>query len=218
MQIRRVNSRKKNESRSIYHFFRLRRHFPSSLVLQHHTVFHAADMDCAFNDLFPLSSRFQPFPIGICRRLCLNLWPSRPVQNRRRQSQLNRRRTKEKHGTSTTSVKVKKYGGFLLSFLFALTPLPSNIFFLKMGTMKCNFFSVFLGFWFGRLISYAVTINIGTIAFSSLADVLASQLQAVIIIDSLGIISMNVLAFINWEKLIQERRIVFIKPKFFSKS
>jgi len=80
--------------------------------------------------------------------------------------------------------------------------------------MRCHFFAVFAGFWLGRLISYAVTINIASVAFSSLADALASQLQAVIVIDLLGIILMVIFTFIDWEKLIQERRIAFIKPKF----
>jgi hypothetical protein len=126
-----------------------------------------------------------------------------------------RKRSMDRAGKALRS---KKYGGFLLSFLFALSPLPSNVYFLTIGTMKCHYFSVFLGFWLGRLIIYGVTINIAHIAFNSLAEVLASQIQAVIIVDSLGIISMIIFAFIDWEKLIQERRIVFIKPRFFSKS
>jgi uncharacterized membrane protein YdjX (TVP38/TMEM64 family) len=126
-----------------------------------------------------------------------------------------RKRSLERAGRA---LKSKRYGGFLLSFFFALSPLPSNVYFLTMGTMMCNFFSIFLGFWLGRLISYTVTINVATVAFSSLADALASQLEAVIIIDSLAIISMIIFAFVDWEKLIQERRIVLIRPKFFSKS
>lgn len=125
-----------------------------------------------------------------------------------------RKRSMDRAGKALRS---KKYSGFLLSFLFALSPLPSNVYFLTIGTMKCYYFSVFLGFWLGRLISYGVTINIAHIAFNSLAEVLASQIQAVIIVNSLGIISMIIFTFIDWEKLIQERRIVFIKPRFFSK-
>jgi uncharacterized membrane protein YdjX (TVP38/TMEM64 family) len=122
----------------------------------------------------------------------------------------NRRKSMDRAGRALRS---KKYGGFILSFLYALSPLPSNAFFLMMGTMKCHFFTIFLGFWLGRLISYAVTINVAHIAFRSLADVLASQLQAVVLVDSLAIVSVIVFAFIDWEILIQERRIVFIKPK-----
>jgi uncharacterized membrane protein YdjX (TVP38/TMEM64 family) len=125
-----------------------------------------------------------------------------------------RKRSMDRAGQA---LKSKKYGGFLLSFFFALSPLPSNVYFLTMGTMKCRYFSIFLGFWLGRLISYGVTIGVANVAFHSLAEVLASQMQAVVIVDSLGIISMIIFAFIDWEVLIQERRITFIKPKFFSK-
>jgi hypothetical protein len=124
-----------------------------------------------------------------------------------------RKRSMDRAGQALRS---KKYGGFLLSFLFALSPLPSNFYFLTIGTMRCHYFSVFLGFWLGRLITYSVTINIAHVAFHSLAKVFASQIQAVILVNSLGIISMIIFTFIDWEKLIQERRIVLIKPKFFS--
>jgi hypothetical protein len=122
----------------------------------------------------------------------------------------NRRKSMDRAGQALRS---KKYGGFVLTFLYALSPLPSNAFFLMMGTMKCHFFTIFLGFWLGRFISYAATISVAHIAFRSLADVMASQLQAVVLVDTLAIASVIVFAFIDWEILIRERRIVFIKPK-----
>ncbi len=111
------------------------------------------------------------------------------------------------------SLRSRRYGGFLLSFIFALGPLPSNIYFLAVGMMKCQYFSVFFGFWLGRLISYWVMINVMRVTFRSLMDALTSQIGAVVLIDSLGILSMVVFAFIDWEKLIRERRLVLIKPK-----
>ena len=170
----------------------------------------------AINFLFP--QNFNPFLLALVGAFASTL--GRVVLSRiglasRYLMGEQRKRSLERAGRA---LKSKRYGGFLLSFFFALSPLPSNVYFLTMGTMMCNFFSIFLGFWLGRLISYTVTINIATVAFSSLADVLASQLEAVIIIDSLGIISMIIFAFVDWEKLIQERRIVLIRPKFFSKS
>jgi hypothetical protein len=89
----------------------------------------------------------------------------------------NRKKSMDRVGQALRS---KRYGGFVLTFLYALSPLPSNAYFITMGTMRCFFFSIFLGFWLGRLISYAVTINVAGVAFSSLAGVLASQIQAVV--------------------------------------
>jgi hypothetical protein len=122
----------------------------------------------------------------------------------------NRKTSMDRAGQALRS---KKYGGLILTFLYALTPLPSNAFFLIMGTMRCHFFTIFLGFWLGRLISYEITITAAGVAYSSLAVVLASQTQAVILVDCLAILSMIIFAFIDWEKLIQERHIAFIKPK-----
>ena len=122
----------------------------------------------------------------------------------------NRKKSMDRAGQALRS---KKYGGLILTFFYALTPLPSNALFLIMGTMRCHFFTIFLGFWLGRLISYEVTITAAGVAYSSLASVLASQIQAVVLVDCLAILSMIIFAFIDWEKLIQERRVAFIKPK-----
>lgn len=122
----------------------------------------------------------------------------------------NRKRSMDRAGQALRS---KKYGGFVLTFLYALTPLPSNAYFITMGTMRCHFFTIFLGFWLGRLISYVVTVHVAGVAFSSLSGVLASQMQAMVLLDVLAILGMVVFAFVDWEKLIQERRIAFIKPK-----
>lgn len=122
----------------------------------------------------------------------------------------NRKKSMDRAGQALRS---KKYGGLILTFLYALTPLPSNALFLIMGTMRCHFFTIFLGFWLGRLISYEVTITVAGVAYSSLASVLASQIQAVVLVDCLAILSMIIFAFVDWEKLIQERRVAFIKPK-----
>jgi uncharacterized membrane protein YdjX (TVP38/TMEM64 family) len=122
----------------------------------------------------------------------------------------NRKKSMDRAGQA---LRAKNYGGFVLTFLYALSPLPSNAYFLIMGTMKCHFFTIFLGFWLGRFISYAVTVEVTKVAFSSLSGVLASQIQAVVLVDVLAILATIVFAFIDWEKLIRERRIAFIKPK-----
>ena len=111
-------------------------------------------------------------------------------------------------------LRSKKYNGFLLSLLFALTPLPSNIYFLIIGMMKTRYFSVFFGFGLGRFINNWIMISITPALFESIAEVLTGRLSAVILVDSLGVIMMLAFAFIDWEKLIEERHLVFIKPAF----
>jgi hypothetical protein len=112
------------------------------------------------------------------------------------------------------ALKSRKYNGFLLTFVFALTPLPSNSYFLTLGTMNCNTFSVYFGFWSGRLISYSITTLAATTVLTSLAAVFTTQLQAVILVDLLGLLSMVVFIFIDWNVLLKEKRVKFIKPNF----
>ena len=55
----------------------------------------------------------------------------------------------------------KKYGYLLASFLFGATPLPSNILFITYGLMRAKSIGIYIGFWFGRTISYIVMIYFG---------------------------------------------------------
>lgn len=111
------------------------------------------------------------------------------------------------------ALRSRRHGGFVLTLFYALSPLPSNAYFLTMGTMKCRYFSIFLGFWLGRLISYGLTTMAAHTVLTSLAAVFTSHILAVAALDSLGIASMIVFMFIDWEKLLREKRLVFIKPR-----
>jgi uncharacterized membrane protein YdjX (TVP38/TMEM64 family) len=55
----------------------------------------------------------------------------------------DRKRSMDRAGLALRS---KKYGGFVLTFQYALSPLPSNAYFITMGTMRCHFFTILLGF------------------------------------------------------------------------
>jgi membrane protein YqaA with SNARE-associated domain len=117
--------------------------------------------------------------------------------------------------TAGKALKSTKYGGFVMTFLYALSPLPSNAYFLTMGTMKCHFFSIFLGFWLGRLVSYSITTAAANTVFNSLGAVFTNQIFAVALLDFLALAVMIVFLFIDWEKLFHERRLVFIRPRLF---
>ena len=55
----------------------------------------------------------------------------------------------------------KKYGYLITSFLFGATPLPSNILFITYGLMRVKNIGIYVGFWFGRTISYIIMIYFG---------------------------------------------------------
>ena len=53
----------------------------------------------------------------------------------------------------------KKFGYTLTSFLFAATPLPSNMLFVAYGMMRAKSIGLYIGFWCGRLVSYYITVS-----------------------------------------------------------
>ncbi|MFQ5573288.1 MAG: hypothetical protein ACE5EJ_03450, partial [Nitrosopumilaceae archaeon] len=60
----------------------------------------------------------------------------------------------------------KKFGYPLASFLFAATPLPSNMLFVAYGLMRAKSIGLYIGFWFGRLISYYIMITISEVVLT----------------------------------------------------
>jgi len=87
----------------------------------------------------------------------------------------------------------KKYGYVIASFLFAATPLPSNVLFITYGLMRAKSIGIYVGFWFGRVISYIIMIYF--------------------VIDGVGIGMIIIFASVNWTVLITEKKIKFVKPK-----
>lgn len=111
-------------------------------------------------------------------------------------------------------LKDKKYGYFLVSFLFAIGPLPSNILFITYGIIKARTIGMFAGFWLGRVIAYFVMISVSTVVFRPFIDIFTNELYGIIFVDVLGILSIIIFASVDWQKLIVERKLVFIRPSF----
>lgn len=108
----------------------------------------------------------------------------------------------------------KRYAYFALSLIFALGPLPSNMLFIGYGMMRARTFaSIFLGFWIGRVISYFVLISVSVIAFKPFLGLFSDHIAGMLALDSIGLLSVIIFATVNWEKMIIERKLVFIKPR-----
>lgn len=107
----------------------------------------------------------------------------------------------------------RRGGGFLLSFAVALSPLPSNVYFLAVGVMKYQVAEVFAGFLLGRFLLYWLAVSLTSVAARSLEELFSNELLAVAIIDIIGIASAILLTLIDWHKLIEERRLAIIKPR-----
>ncbi|MEK6877762.1 MAG: hypothetical protein AABZ49_03990 [Thermoproteota archaeon] len=111
-------------------------------------------------------------------------------------------------------LKKKKYGYFSASFLFAMTPLPSNLLFMAYGIMRAKNISLFVGFWLGRAIAYYVMISISNITLKPFLDLFDDSLTGILVTDISSMVMIVIFACINWNRLITEKKLEFVKPKF----
>ena len=107
----------------------------------------------------------------------------------------------------------KKYGYLLASFLFGATPLPSNMLFITYGLMRAKSIGIYIGFWFGRTISYIIMIYFGNVVLQPFLEIFEDRLTGILLIDGVGIGVIVLFASINWTVLITQRKIKFVKPK-----
>lgn len=112
----------------------------------------------------------------------------------------------------------KKIGYFLGTMIFAILPLPSNMLFVSYGIMKVKTIQVIAGFWIGRFIVYLMMIYLSKSILKNLVPDL-NQISSMIWIDIAGILMTSILLLLDWNKLISEHKLAFIKPKIrFNKS
>lgn len=107
----------------------------------------------------------------------------------------------------------KKYGYVIASFLFGATPLPSNMLFITYGLMRAKSIGIYVGFWFGRIVSYIIMIYFGNAVLTPFLEIFEDRLTGILLIDGVGIGVVVLFASINWTILITQRKIKFIKPK-----
>jgi len=107
----------------------------------------------------------------------------------------------------------KRFGYPIASFLFAATPLPSNMLFVAYGLMKAKSFGLYIGFWLGRLISYYIMISISNVVLTPFLDLFENRIVGIIIADGVGIGVVVLFMSINWTLLLTERKFKLVKPK-----
>ena len=107
----------------------------------------------------------------------------------------------------------KKYGYVIASFLFGATPLPSNVLFITYGLMRAKSVGIYIGFWFGRTISYIAMIYFGNAVLAPFLEMFEDRLTGILLIDGVGIGLIFLFASVNWTVLITERKIKLVKPK-----
>ena len=107
----------------------------------------------------------------------------------------------------------KKYGYVVASFLFGATPLPSNMLFITYGLMRAKSIGIYVGFWFGRTLSYVIMIYFGNAVLKPFLDIFEDRLIGILLIDGVGIGVIVLFASVNWAILITQKKIKFVKPK-----
>lgn len=88
---------------------------------------------------------------------------------------------------------------FIVSFVYALSPLPSNIIFIVAGAARLGILSIISGFFIGRLISYSIIVGVvkALVSTSNLFSL------AYILLDVIGIgLALGIL-FADWDKIIK---------------
>jgi hypothetical protein len=108
----------------------------------------------------------------------------------------------------------KKFGYTLTSFLFAATPLPSNMLFVAYGMMRAKSIGLYIGFWFGRLVSYYIMITISESVLTPFLQLFEDKIIGIIAADIVGIGSVIFFTCINWRVLLFQRKLKFVKPRF----
>ena len=107
----------------------------------------------------------------------------------------------------------KKFGYVLTSFLFAATPLPSNMLFVAYGMMRAKSIGLYIGFWCGRLVSYYIMITISEAVLTPFLQLFEDRIIGIIAADIVGIGSVIFFTCINWQVLLFERKLKFVRPR-----
>ena len=107
----------------------------------------------------------------------------------------------------------KKFGYVLTSFLFAATPLPSNMLFVAYGMMKAKSIGLYFGFWLGRVLSYYIMITISSFVLTPFLELFEDKIIGILVADVVGIGTVVIFTCINWQILLLERKLQFVRPK-----
>lgn len=112
-----------------------------------------------------------------------------------------------------TYLNKKKYGYVISSFVFAVTPLPDNILFVAYGLIKAKSIGMYVGFWVGKIIAFYVMLTISPTILIPFTKIFENQLVGVLLADVLGIVAIIIFAAIDWNILLNEKKLRFIKPR-----
>ena len=100
-----------------------------------------------------------------------------------------------------------------MSLAVALPPFPSNAYFLVVGVMRYQVVEVFAGFMLGRFLLYWLTVYLVRVFERSFSALFNSHLYTIVVIDLIAFASTVLLTLIDWNKLLEEKRLGIIRPR-----
>ena len=107
----------------------------------------------------------------------------------------------------------RKFGYIITSFLFAATPLPSNMLFITYGLMRTKSIGLYIGFWLGRVLSYFLMLSISDLVLTPFLQLFEDRYIGILIADGTGIGVVILFSCIDWGTLITKRKFKLVKPK-----
>jgi len=92
---------------------------------------------------------------------------------------------------------------FIFTFIYALSPLPSNALFIAFGATKTKLREVLAGFFLGRTLNYLFLVFTTSQVFSNVEKTLQGNASLwTIMIEVIGIIAVLGFFFVDWNKII----------------
>ncbi len=107
----------------------------------------------------------------------------------------------------------KKFGYVISSFVFGATPLPDNILFVAYGLIKAKSIGMYIGFWFGKLLAFYVMLTISPAVLTPFTKMFEDRFVGILLADALGIVAIVVFAAIDWNIMLNEKKLRLVKPK-----
>lgn len=107
----------------------------------------------------------------------------------------------------------RRYGYGVASFLFAATPLPSNMLFVAYGLMGAKNIGMYVGFWCGRVVSYYVMISVSRVVLVPFLQLFQDRYVGILVADAAGVGVVMLFACIDWDLLLTDKKLRFIRPR-----
>jgi hypothetical protein len=114
---------------------------------------------------------------------------------------------KEKEEMKFLKQKLKgiKNFGFISSLIVALTPIPSNAYFIMLGLIDYSTIGVFSGFFIGRLITYFLPLFLLKTGITLLKKMFFEEWVFHLVLDAIGILSIFIFILIDWKKILKQK-------------